>query len=206
MKKAVLVVSVAAALVSVSVWADETNAGRSVFGVVNTGLTYGGDTLGYLEYTDGKRSDLKGGGLLQLGGGLVIRPVGAPYSLMTTINYHVNNVAASNGDATFSRMPLELLGYYHIDSNWRIGGGVRRVLSPKVKMELDGRNLDVDYNDTTGLVLEVGYGVERLWAGLRYVHEQYEAKSVSRYNQSVTVQNAPKQDGSHIGLMGYFMF
>ncbi|WP_137937584.1 hypothetical protein [Chitinivorax sp. B] len=206
MKKLMMTMSISAALVSAPAMADEAKAGRSFFGLVSTGITYGGDTMGYMEYTNGSRADLKGGGLFQLGGGFMFRPHGAPYSLIGTINYHVDRANAKNGEATFDRKPLELIGYYHLDRNWRIGAGVRRVLDPKLKMELDGRHLDVDYKDTTGMVMEVGYGVDRAWAGLRYVHEQYEAKHFNRLGRPQETQNLGKQDGSHVGLIGYFAF
>jgi hypothetical protein len=181
-------------------------AERPVRFVLTGGLTAGGDTIAKVEYSNGDTAKIKGGGLVQLGAGLQFHPVGTPFSLLATINYHVDNATAKNGEARFDRVPLELLGFYHINDRWRIGGGWRHTMNPKFKGDFDFQpSVTLDYKDADSLVLQVGFGTERFWGGLRYVNESFKVESVRVSSSTVRIDTA-KNDGSHLGLMGYFAF
>lgn len=180
---------------------------RPVRFVLSGGLTAGGDTIAKVEYTNGDNAKIKGGGLVQVGAGVQIHPVGKPFSVLATVNYHVDNATARNGDARFERVPIELLGFYHFNDYWRVGGGWRHVVNPKFKADFDFQpSVTVNYKDTNSLVLQVGFGTERFWGGLRYVNEAYKAESGRLGNSSTVSIDTAKDDGSHIGLIGYFAF
>lgn len=175
--------------------------------VVTGGLTAGGDTIAKIEYTNGDNAKIKGGGLVQVGAGIQIHPVNKPFSVLATVNYHVDNATARNGDARFDRVPLELLGFYHFNNYWRVGGGWRHVVNPRFKADFDFQpSVTVNYKDADSLVLQLGFGSERFWGGLRYVNESYKAESGRVGGSSAVSIDTSKDDGSHIGLMGYFAF
>jgi hypothetical protein len=180
---------------------------RPVRFVLTGGITAGGDTIAKVEYSNGDSAKIKGGGLVQLGAGLQFQPNAKPFSVLATINYHVDNATAKNGDARFDRIPVELLGFYHLNSNWRIGGGWRHVINPRFTADFDYQpSITVHYKDADSLVLQVGFGSERFWGGLRYVNESYKAES-GRINNSPALRiDTSKDDGSHIGLIGYVAF
>jgi hypothetical protein len=180
---------------------------RPVRFVLTGGLTAGGDTIAKVTYSNGDSANIKGGGLVQLGAGVQIHPVAKPFSMLATINYHVDNATAKNGDARFDRVPLELLGFYHLNSNWRIGGGWRHTMNPRFKADFDYQpSLTVKYKDADSLVLQVGFGTERFWGGLRYVNESFKVESGRIGNTSAVRVDTSQDDGSHIGLMGYVAF
>jgi hypothetical protein len=180
---------------------------RPVRFVLTGGLTAGGDTIAKVKYSNGDSVNIKGGGLVQLGAGLQYKPANKPFSLLATLNYHVDNATAKNGDARFDRMPLEVLGFYHLNDSWRIGGGWRHTMNPKFKADFDGQtSVSVKYKDANSLVLQVGYGSERFWGGLRYVNESYKAESARLGNSNALSIDTSKDDGSHIGLIGYAAF
>lgn len=174
--------------------------------VVTAGLTTGGDTLEKLEYRRGGSVSIKGGGLVQVGGGVQFHRPSSAFSALATLNYHVDSASARNGDARFDRIPLELLGFYHLDEWWRFGGGLRYTMNPSFTEKFDHEDrITIDYKNATGLVLQVGFGGERFWGALRYVNESFKVErvTVGRFSDATY---SHKDDGSHVGLFGYFTF
>ena len=104
------------------------------------GITAGGDKLATVTFTDGTSTSIRAGGLVQLGAGLLWQPAGGPIAVQTTFNYHVDDVNASNGSLRFSRYPLEVLDFYTGVPRWRFGAGPRFVFSPRLKVDVPGKN------------------------------------------------------------------
>lgn len=181
------------------------NGGSPVHFVLTGGLTAGGDTIDTLSYTNGDSAKIKGGGLVQLGAGLQIRPAGKPVSVLATLNYHVDNATADNGDARFDRMPVELLAFYHFNDKWSLGGGWRHTMNPKYKVSIDGDpDVSIKYKDANSLVVQLGFGSARAWGGLRYVKETFKPETTHYGN--LLVPYTKESDGSHVGLLGYVAF
>lgn len=158
--------------------------------MIGTAITGGGETLSTVIFTDGSSEKIKSGGLLHLFGGLEYR-IGS-FTLQANVGYHVDDTsAASNGSVKFSRMPVELLGFWHVADDWRIGGGFRKAGSAK----LSGSGAAASVGRSTfsskgGLVLQgetfFGSG-QTISAYLRYVTEDYELRGLS-------------VSGNHVGL------
>lgn len=179
--------------------AGETDNPRNVRFVVHGGLTYGGEKMASVDYTDGTSYDLRGGSLFQVGAGVLLQPSEQPFALQLTYNYHFDRADAKNGDAHFSRMPLEAIAYYTGVERWRFGAGPRFVQNAKVKVEFEGRKETVDFKNTTGLVLEAGYQLnDKLWLNGRLVKETYKTERYSLNGQAIAV--AEETDGSHLGF------
>ena len=159
--------------------------------VLGVGVTFGGDTLGTAVYADGSTDSIKAGSGLLLHTGLDYR-LNEAISLQGTLGYHFDTtMAASNGSATFSRIPLDLLAYYHVSDSFRVGGGPRTVFSPKIKTSGVASGNDVSFDNTIGLVIEGEYmPLRMLGVKLRYVSEKYKP-SGSSYSF----------DGSHFGVL-----
>lgn len=176
--------------------------------VVTGGLTFGGDTLITTNYTNGRSYDTKAGGLVQMGGGVLWQPSKLPLALQATINFHSDGTIARNGDSSFTRFPLELIGFYLPHQDWRIGAGVRYVMSPEAEAHQDGyADTKLEYKDTTGFVVEAGYqAFSNGWVSLRYVSEEYELESARYGNSSFNVSNVRKADGSHVGVFFSYNF
>ncbi len=188
--------------VSANALSDETTAGipaapkfspRPGFHVVlNGGLTYGGDTIATTNI-----ADIRGGGFVQIGGGVLYQFENQPLALMLSANYHVDDVVGQNGDVTFSRFPIEMLAYYTGKDRFRIGGGLRFVTSPKFNATVNGITDKIDYSNTTGIVCEVGYQVApQGWLNFRFVSEKYTPASYSL--SSAVIPISPS--GSHLGV------
>ena len=133
-------------------------------------------------------------------GGLVYLTAGVDYhiipefSLQGTINYHVDDASAWNGDLKFERFPIELIGYYQPNPVFRVGGGVRYTVSPKLSSNGNAPEANASYANTTSAVVEAEYFVEPdCGIKMRYVHETFKTRG-------------REIDGSHIGISANFYF
>jgi hypothetical protein len=164
--------------------------------VVGAGLTFGGDTLATAQFSDGSSEDIKAGGLFHLYGGIEYR-LGDQVSLQANVGYHIDDSsAASNGGLRFSRVPVELLGYYHVNDKFRIGGGVQVVNGPEVKGSGDLSYINVEFDNSVGPVIEGEYMFSpQIGMKLRYVSHTFKVKNTSI-----------EADGNHVGVMFNFYF
>jgi hypothetical protein len=169
---------------------------RNFYFALLAGLTGGGDTLAEVRFTNGDSEKIRGGGLLHLGAGVLWQPAQIPFAVQATVGYHVDDVTAENGDITFSRLPLEVIGYYTGIPKWRFGIGPRFVNDARLKINVAGTDT-VKFKDTTGLVVEAGYLVTpRFSVNLRYTDEEYEAQSVN----GLSVMSTGRTSGRSVGL------
>lgn len=178
---------------------------KEIFLVLSGGLTYGGDNLATVHYSDGSSDKIKAGGLVQLGIGGEWHPANWPVSLRATANLQTMPSSGRSGSASFSRSPLELLGYYHINENWLLGAGVRRVSDATYKrdFENDPSSGTATFKPATGGIVEFGYKFSpRHQLVVRYVNERYTLKSTNTY----PVVPAGSYDGSHGGIFVNLLF
>lgn len=172
------------------------------FGLMG-GITGGGDKLAEVRYSNGDRESVRAGGLAHIAAGVVWQPVLAPLSVQATIGWHVDGITADNGDITFGRVPIEVLGYFTGVPNWRFGAGARFVRNAELEADVDGFVDTVTYKDATGLVLEAGYRIApRGWLNLRYTDEQYEPE---RFNGAAIVPTG-KTSARSVGLNLLWLF
>ena len=170
--------------------------------ILNAGITYGGDTVATANYKDGGSTSIKGGGLLQFGLGALYQFETSPLAIMLSANYHTDSSKASNGDMSFTRTPIELLAYYTGVDHFRIGGGARFVSSPEASLTINGSTEKTSYDNTTGIVAEIGYHTQSTtWLNFRYVSEKYQGNTyTSSSGAKYSLAGSKKLDGSHFGV------
>lgn len=163
---------------------------------VGMGFTGGGDEIAEVYYDDGDKGDVTFGSLIQLGGGIDYR-INSDLSLQASFNTHVSSQGADNGSVRFTRLPLELIGYYNVSPQWRLGVGARYVSNARIRSTGAASNVgDYDFENTMGGLVEAEYLLSnKIGIKLRYVSEKYEINGLSG-----------KLDGSHVGLFGNFYF
>jgi len=163
--------------------------------VLGAGLTFGGDKLATAYYERGGEIDLHAGSMVALLAGLDYR-VSQEFSVQGTVGYHVDNASANNGDMRFERIPFELLGYYHVNEQVRVGGGVRYVTGVKFRSSGAGDIGDYKFKDTTSAVAEIEYlFTPMIGVKLRYVNDEFKEKYYG-----------DKVKGDHVGILGNFYF
>jgi opacity protein-like surface antigen len=144
--------------------------------VAGMGLSVGGDGLATAQYSNGTSQDIKAGGGVYFTAGADYR-VSPEFSIQGTANFHVDDTTASNGGIKFQRFPIEVLGYYHVNNQWRVGGGVRYISAPKLSGSGFGDGLDAEFDNTTSGVVEAEY----FWSPnfgmkMRYVNETFKSR------------------------------
>ena len=166
---------------------------RPLLFLLGGGLTFGGDDWLDVEYVDGHSDDLTAGGLLDLKVGFRYQQEDSPLVFQSTIGYHFDSVEATNGDADFTRYPLDILAFY-ANGKHLFGGGITHHMNPKLDIDMSALGFDgsAKLDDETGFVLEYNYKVnERFSAAVRYVDISYVDSEV---------------DGSHGGIYAYLHF
>lgn len=159
---------------------------RFVFGA---GLTLGGDKIATAFYDDDTELNIKAGDSIQLMVGADYR-FNPQFSMQGTIGYHVDQSRARNGHMRFDRVPLELLGYYHVSEKVRVGAGLRYVTNVAFSSSGASDVGDFDFTDSTGAVAEIEYAYSpRVGFKLRYANDKFEEK----------ISRIPVK-GDHVGL------
>lgn len=171
--------------------------------LIGLGLTFGGDKLAGGSATvvgTGASTSLEvhGGGMFALVGGLELGFTDL-WSAQLNASYHFDKATAEDGEFSFERFPIELLGHYRVSDTVRLGGGLRFAGDAKLRVTGQARRFasNVDYKASTGVVLEGEYlpvGARLGWK-LRVVSEKY---------KPTTPANAQSKDGTHIG--GYMTY
>jgi hypothetical protein len=155
----------------------------------------GGDKLATVEYRHGPDVDIRAGGLLLLGVG-VDHEFDNRFELQATANYLTDRADGRNGEVSFSRWPIELLGFYRM-GNHRFGGGATYHINPKFDVDIDdGDNFTVDFDNALGFVAEYDYFILRqLSVGVRGTLIKYKSSDIDG-----------DIDGNSIGIVvsGYF--
>jgi len=164
--------------------------------VLGAGLTFGGDTLITVPFTDGSQDSLKAGGLVHLYGGGEYR-FNDQFAVQATVGYHINDTrAASNGSVRFTRVPVDLLGLFGVNEKVRLGAGAQFVSGPELKGSGVASNVSQKYDSTTGAIVEGEYlFTPHIGLKLRYVSEKFTPSG-----------GGTKIDGSHAGVMFSYYF
>jgi hypothetical protein len=196
MKKAVF--ALAALAIASSSFAQVAAAPtQTVRPFVGLGASAGGDKLATAEYTNGDSANIRAGSGVYFTGGLDFR-INEQFSAQTSVNFHVDNQSARNGDLHFNRFPIEALAFYHIDPQWKIGTGLRYVTGAKLSGSGAAEIEDVKFDNTLSAVVEGEYlFTPHISIKLRYVNEKFEVKN--RYNKVEVKAN-------HVGISGNYYF
>ncbi len=164
--------------------------------LLGVGITFGGETIATVPFSDGSTERISSGGLIALYGGVEFK-VAPQIALQTTVGYHVDDTqAASNGSLRFSRYPLDLLALYSVNDRVRLGVGVQHVSSPKLAGSGVAKNINVAFESSTGVILEAEYLLTpQIGLKARGVSHQLKVKGGSG-----------EIDGDHFGLMLNYYF
>jgi len=174
--------------------------------ILNAGITYGGDTIGKISFTNGTTSNIKAGSFLQFGAGGLYQFQENPIAVMLSANYHFDSVSAKNGTASFDRFPIEVLAYYTGKEKFRVGGGLRIINSAELASSISA-NQKFTFGATRGLVGEIGYQLDSHgWLNFRFVSEKYQAQTEVLNGVTYSRANSAPVSGSHLGVNFTYVF
>lgn len=164
-------------------------------GIAAIGLTFGGDTFTKVKFDNGDNDNIKAGELALFSGGFVYEQ--NDFQLQATLGYYSDRASGDNGDVRFTRLPLEVLGFWR-QEKFRLGGGITHHINPEFEIDIDD-NIDngtVEFDNATGFIVQADYLFEDgLALGLRFTAVEYEED-----------QLPDKIDGDSIGIMLSYIF
>jgi hypothetical protein len=184
------------ALVAASSAHAQTATGSGVRPFLGLGVSFGGDKLAGVTYTNGSTANLHAGGTTDFRAGIDWRAPGSKFGVQASVGYFTDKANASNGSISFNRTPLEVMGNWMVGDSYRAGFGLRRVGNGKLSGSGAGSNLgSTSFKGSTGLLGEWEwlYG-QNVGIAVRYVSEKY------------TAPNGVKVDGSHGGFRLNYYF
>ncbi len=161
--------------------------------VVRIGFDFGGDKLAGATFTNGSTDTIKAGELIYLGAGLSVITDSKDIEVEATLSYKNDSINASNGKIDWTRFPLDALVFYRMPK-FRMGGGLTYHLSPKLSGSGVASNINGNFDDSLGFLLEGDYLVtQKVNVGLRYTNIKYKIGGASI-------------DGSSIGITAGYRF
>jgi len=151
-------------------------------GVFRFGLDFGGETLGTFFFNGGSSQDVKSHEGVYLAGGMEYEFVESLF-IRGTIGYKFNTVTASNGEADFSRVPLEFLLIKKMGVH-RLGGGTMYHVLSNYSCKFDNVcDFSIGIRNALGWLVEYGYEVlipnrdRKMTIGIRYSRINYTPES-----------------------------
>ena len=161
------------------------------------GYNVGGEKLVAGQYSDGSTFGVNAGSGVMLSGGATYA-LNPQVDLQATIGYENDSTNATNGNISFTRMPLEALAFYNFSDKYRLGVGVRRAGSAKLSGSGVASSLgSYTFTPSTGFVVEGQYALspkttERKWHAAAFVRVVSENYTIGNPSQSF--------NGSHVGF------
>lgn len=126
--------------------------------MLKVGFDFGGDTLATVTFTDGSTQSIKANQGYYFGvGASIILGDSRDLEVEGAVSYKEDVITATNGEVTFSRVPLDALVFYRFPQHIRVGGGLTYHLNPKVSGSGLASNLNLGFDDALGWVLQAEY-------------------------------------------------
>ncbi len=148
--------------------AQQKNSPVTAKFLLEAGVEYGGDEILKVFFTNGGEQSMKAGqgGYIAVGGQFQLASV-KNLLLRTSIGFKYNTTAAKNADISLTRIPINIIPYWQINNDFRVGLGITTHQS--VSFKGDGYVSDVDFTSSLGTRAELGYK----WIALTYTSIDY---------------------------------
>jgi len=155
-------------------------------GAFVAGYDTGGDKIVTVTFTNGETDSLRANEGFYVGGGISVLNDSKDIELQGTLSIKYSNISANNGDVSFTRYPLDLLAFYRMQ-NFRVGGGLTYVISPKVSGSGVAGNINATFDNAAGVVVQGDYLLGRVAIGLRYTGLDYKVAGTTVKSNGVGV-------------------
>jgi len=117
--------------------------------------SYGGDSLGTILFSGGEDQSIKAGQGLAFSTGFQQEFKDSDFGIKTLIGYKFATSMASNADVWKTVTPLDIIPYYRINKDSRIGVGMTIHLNPQI--DWDWLAPTEKFDDASGMVFEYSY-------------------------------------------------
>ncbi len=172
--------------------------------LLGMGFDTGGEKISTIYFSGGGSEDIRTHEGLIVNTGLSI-PLNNNLEARATVGYKFDSVNASNGKASFDRIPIELLAFKAMNLH-RLGGGILYHTAVENSCNITAVcNFSVPIKDTLGWIIQYEYELKTPAAflnanltthlGLRYSSTSYEPES-----------GGTRLQANGIGLIAYIAF
>lgn len=173
-------------LVSTNVFSQEAEKPVIAKFLIEGGVEFGGDEILKVFFTNGGDQSVRAGqgGFLAAGGQLEFMKV-KNLLVRASIGIKYNTTAAENANIRLTRVPINLIPYWKIKNDFRVGIGV--TTHQNVRFRGDGFVSDIDFTSSMGPRIELGYKwIALTYTGLTYTAETKEELSASSIGLSIS--------------------
>lgn len=137
-----------------TVYSNISTADTTSVAIIN--MDFGGDTLVDVTYGNGDQADIDAGRGVTFGGG-INWTLSQSTTLQATGAWKFTTIPqATNGDLTWTRLPLELIAYYN-SSKHKVGAGISYHISNKLDGSGVASSLTQDFDNELGYVVSYEY-------------------------------------------------
>lgn len=138
------------------------------------GYDTGGDKIVNVTFTNGQTDSIRANEGLYLGAGVSVLNDDKDLEFLGTVNYKFTSIHASNGDIDWTRIPLDALLFYRMES-FRVGAGLTYVMSPKLSGSGVAGGVNTKVDDALGFLVQADYLLGKVALGLRYTALDFKA-------------------------------
>ena len=171
-------------LIMLPVFAAESQAAN---GLLQAGLHSGGDDLITARTTAGDTEKIKGGGFVSLSVGIGF-DVTEILETRLMAGLKLDTIKGDNGEATFSRYPLEALLMYKLSNNAFIGGGLSYHVNPEIERTGIFTNQSSRFDNALGVVAGFDYVFSsQIYVGLKLTNINYRIDNQTFNGNSIGV-------------------
>jgi hypothetical protein len=174
------------AWVAVGAFAAPAVCAADLRGAFVAGYDTGGDKIVTVTFTNGETDSLRANEGFYVGGGISVLNDSKDIEFQGTLSIKYSSISANNGDVSFTRYPLDLLAFYRTQ-NFRVGGGLTYVISPKVSGSGAAGNINATLDNAAGVVVQGDYLLGRVAIGLRYTGLDYKVAGTTVKSNGVGV-------------------
>lgn len=140
--------------------------------------TVGGKSLATL-YSEFGGAKISSGGLIHAFAGIEYQSADSPLAVQFNVGWHYDGRGDGSSSAEFSRLPVELIGFWQAADKWRVGGGLRKATRARVRTSGLADAGSYALESTWGVVLQADYPLgDRAALFGRYVDETYKSSEL----------------------------
>ena len=213
MTKFIGALGLAASLLFSTTVSAQTTDGMRLRPMLGLGYAWGGDTITPVTVVpEGTSTEyeetIKAGTGIDLRAGLELAFPNTPFALQLAVAYQNDGVAGlDNKNINFRRVPFELIGYWRVAPQLRIGFGARKATHASLRLSQayctqikeaisePSMPCDYAYKSSLGAIVEAEYELTPGWAlRARYVSETFTPKDEDWMSDE-------KLRGDHFGIL-----
>jgi hypothetical protein len=165
--------------------------------IIQLGFNSGGDELVTIEHDYSSSYTIDAGDGINMEIGMAIDNPLNNFETELLIGYKFDSDSASNGDITWSTIPISALAFVKAQG-WKFGGGLTYHISPSLEGDFSGGDrIRDDFDDALGAIIQIQYEIIDAFAiGIRGTFIEYQLRN----------QPSEKANGNNIGIVATIKF